>query len=190
MAFSCFCGKPAKSVSVPWGTIQKSRRIANEIHNQSLAQLLRILTVMQRINRHILTLGRLFLIIFFLANSGFTVLLRHCTMAMMDCCGGNDNCTGSSCENEHAAPAPKAATMTLGTGCQVSTFAGGYQTDPSIMGKDSTPRLVKIDILPVVTIDIASQPVNTQALSAFSSAGRIPFPPPVETYVLNAALLI
>lgn len=145
---------------------------------------------MQRINRNIITLGRLFVLAFFVANTGFTLFLRYCTMATPECCGMDDNCPTSSCETGHAAATPKTATTTLGSVCVAVSVAGGYHTDPSVIGKDLTPRQVKSEILPAVTIDIASLRVNTQPLSALSSAGRSPFPPPVETYVLNATLLI
>jgi len=126
-----------------------------------------------------------------MANSGFIVFLRYCTMATPDCCGMDDNCTTASCETEHAAARPNSATTTLGSVCDAVRVAGGYRTDPSVIGKDVTPRHVKIiEVLPAVTIDIAFQRGNAQPLTAFSSAGRSPFPPPVETYVLNATLLI
>ena len=155
---------------------------------------------MRLINKHMSALGHLFLLLFFLANSGFTVVLYHCTMAhcaMTDelsgkaCCTGKDECTTESCEDEAGPQGPVAHPVTVDQRCMTATIAGGNLTEPTIVEKAlNSQQILKADQLPTAIFGTAiGSRLNPPAFHLASSASNV-FTSSVETYVLNATFLI
>ena len=145
---------------------------------------------MRSLNRHLLTIGRLFVLLFFLANSGFTVVLYHCTMGEMDCCGTSDDGMSCGCSMMDPPQISSGPSITAGISCQSLIVAGGLKTDPTVVEKESAARLLKVDLVPAFTPDFTSFTTTCQ-LQPFSLPSlRDVSPHTVETYVLNSAFLI
>ncbi len=143
---------------------------------------------MQSLDRHIPVIGRLFLVLFFAANSGFSVALSYCTMSK----GGDDACAMAATCNEHSTPGTS-HDVSVGNHfqCMVNTVAGGLQTEPTTVEKHTLNRLItKLAELPVALPVLLSKEVVDQPLTLFSSAGINVSPPSVEKYVLNETFLI
>jgi hypothetical protein len=155
---------------------------------------------MRVINKHMSAFGRLFLLLFFLANSGYTVVLYHCTVtqcAMKDgmsgkaCCTGKDDCTTESCEALAAPQGPVAPSVTVDQKCMTATIAGGNLHEPAIVEvKFNGQQILKADLLPTAIFGTAiGSRLDLPAFHLASSASNV-FTSSVETYVLNATFLI
>jgi hypothetical protein len=150
---------------------------------------------MRLLNKHILTFGRLLLVFFFLANSGFTVVLYHCTMADemcgMSCCDGKNDSQAGACEDMDGPQTPATHPVTVDQPCQTVTVLGGYQVDPTVVAKAFDGRqIIKIDLLPNFVYQTAiGDRVDLPAFHLVSAASNVSTPS-VETYVLNATFLI
>lgn len=150
---------------------------------------------MRFLNRHILTIGRLFVLLFFLANSGFTVVLYNCTMTDemcgMSCCTGLDDCSAETCQDMEGPQTPAAHTITVDQPCQTATVVGGYRTEPTVLEKEFNGRqIIKVDLLPTSVYETAiGDRFDLPAFHLVSAASNVS-PPSVETYVLNATFLI
>jgi hypothetical protein len=141
-------------------------------------------------NRHILTIGRLFVLVFFLANSGFTVVLYHCTMEEMDCCSTSDEQMSGACSMMDPPQTSSGPAVTSGDNCHSMTIAGGLKTDPTVVEKESVARVIKMDLVPAFTPDFALSTVFPQVQSFSSAASQNVSTPAVETYILNSTFLI
>jgi|GEM_PF-1630514 len=157
---------------------------------------------MRLVDKHICGFSRLFLVLFFLANSGFTVVLYRCTMTKcamtgsvlgMECCSKArmDCCTAGSCEEVAVPQVAVADAVTMDRPCETATVAGGYQTDPTVVEKQVNGRqLLTVDLLPTSAFETGIGPrVDLPAFHFTSTASNVS-PPSVETYVLNASFLI
>jgi hypothetical protein len=157
---------------------------------------------MRLVDKHICGSTRLFLVLFFLANSGFTVVLYRCTMtqcAMTDsvsgmaCCAkvGMDCCTAGSCEGVAAPQVAVADAVTMDQPCETATVVGGYQTDPTVVEKQFDGRQIfTVDLLPTSAFEGGIGPRADLPAFHFTSTASNVSPPSVETYVLNASFLI
>jgi len=155
---------------------------------------------MRFLDRHTLTFGRLFLLLFFVANSGFTVVLYNCSMTHrattnemsgMSCCQGMDCCTCALCKDAAGSQAPASQRVTLDQQCMTVTIAGGTLTEPTIVEKGFTgQQIIKAVLLPgaVCATAVDSRP-DLPALRLASASTNVATSS-VETYVLNAAFLI
>ncbi len=146
-------------------------------------------------SRHIATVGRLLLVLFFLANAGFTYVLQECSMQGttdgMMCCDGQGPTSASACANVDPDQAIHATLDAGNSGCMVMIVLGGLQTDPKFVEKDARGlHLSKIDFVPVSTTVISSSPNVDGRFSLNSSAVSRVSPPAVEKYVLTASFLI
>ncbi len=146
-------------------------------------------------SRHILTLGRLLLVVFILANSGFTLVLYECKMSdappQMACCGEPIPASSDAC-GDMGSPKPATANpAAISTPCMVMTIAGGLQTDPKFVEKASIDRQVtKIDFMPVEASAPSNGPKPNGPFCLISTAVSRVSPPSVEKYVLTASFLI
>jgi hypothetical protein len=145
---------------------------------------------MRFLNQHILTIGRLFVLLFFLANSGFTVVLYHCTMEEMECCTTSDGQMSGACSMMDPPQTPSGPAVTSGDNCQSMIIAGGLKTDPTLLEKESVGRVIKLDLVPAFTPDFAFSTVFPQVQPFSLTASQNVSPPAVETYVLNSTFLI
>ena len=151
--------------------------------------------MMRFIGKHILTLGRLLLVLFLVANSGFTIVLYHCTMRDdpdgVSCCSDNNACPAGTCANAGPGPSADAMLARSDVPCMAMTVAGGLQTDPTIVEKESTARLhSKVTMLPVFAPDPALSQNLEEPLFLLSSAASNVSLRSVEKYVLNATFRI
>jgi len=155
---------------------------------------------MRLLNKHILGFGRFFLALFFLANSGFTIVLYHCTMtqcAMTDaisgmaCCVGMNCCNAGSFDDAAGPQATVAHAVTLKQLCQTTTVVGGFHAEPTVVEKQFNGRqIMDVDLLPTSVFETAIGPrLDLRAFHLASAASNVS-PPSVETYVLNASFLI
>jgi hypothetical protein len=150
---------------------------------------------MRFLNKYIFGLGRHFLVLFFLANSGFTVVLYHCTMTDemcgMSCCNGTNDCPPGACEDMDGPQTPAMHAITMAQPCQTATVIGGYQTEPTVVEKEfNGQQILKADLLPTSLYETAvGSRLDLPAFHLASSASNVSTSS-VETYVLNASFLI
>jgi hypothetical protein len=149
---------------------------------------------MQLLNRHILVIGRLLLALFFMANSGFTVVQRYCTMAQenhgVTCADDNDGCSDATC-NDDGVPQPATApAITDNLSCHALSIGGGLPSDPTIVEKESSARHINAPLLlaPVPDLGINIQ-VDSSLHHLLPAFAHVPLHS-VETYVLNSTFLI
>jgi hypothetical protein len=145
---------------------------------------------MRSLTRHILIIGRLFVLIFFLANSGFTVVLYHCTMGDMDCCGTSDDDMSVACGMMDVPPTSSGPSITSGFNCLSVIIAGGLRTDPTVVEKESAARLLKVDLIAAFNPHSALSTGTPQVQPFSPVAAPDVSPPTVERYVLNSTFLI
>ena len=154
---------------------------------------------MLRLNNHIAPFRHFILALFFLANSGFTVVLYHCTVTVcpmgqelpaMSCCSGDHGCTCGMCEE---AARPRTAgehSVTLSRQCQTATVAGGNISEPTILNKTITGRVLANPDCPAVhSHSLATAPRFEFSVFHMSIPSNVSTSS-VEKYVLNAAFLI
>ena len=145
---------------------------------------------MNLFNRHFLSIGRILALLLFVANSGFTVVLYHCTMRGMDCCPQSEGRVSHACRL--MSPRQGASTQAIAARdkCDLMTLAGGLKTDPTVIEKESLTRVVKGDPCNTLNIHTAQSTVPFQIQPTFPTASRMALPHSVETYVLNSTFLI
>jgi len=150
---------------------------------------------MHSVNKHILALGRLFLVLFFLANTGLTFILYHCTMCGtadgMACCDHQKPATASHCSDMDSPPQTGATLAAHSASCMVTTVVGGLQTDPKFVEKASfAPQVTKIDFVRVALSASSNGPNVDRPFCLLTSVDSNFSPPSVEKYVLTASFLI
>jgi hypothetical protein len=150
---------------------------------------------MRVLNKNILGFSRLFLMLFFLANSGFTVVLYHCTMTEemcgMSCCKGISDCSAGACQDMGGSQTPETKSERVDQPCRTATVVGGVQTEPTVVEKQFNGRqIISVDLLPTSVFETAIGPCVDLPAFHFTSTASNVSPPSVDTYVLNASFLI
>ena len=151
-------------------------------------------------DEHTLTFGRLFLLLFFIANSGFTVVLYNCSMAPrattnemsgMSCCEGMACCTGAGCEDAARPQAPVGHVVRVDQQCLTATMAGGSLTEPTIVEKAfNGQQILKADPLWAVVYEpVIGSGLDLPGFHLVSASSNVSRSS-VETYVLNVSFLI
>ena len=132
-------------------------------------------------NKHIAVLGRVVLILFVIASSGFTLALRICLMNSPDCCS-------TMCQD--SAPSAKEASVGAQMGCPKSIVAGGLNTNPGLIEKSVKLQNGRYEVLSVTVLhpERYAQPQNQ--FGQFTSYSSSSSPPSVEKYVLYSSFLI
>ncbi len=145
---------------------------------------------MQLLGKHILVLGRLFILLFLVVNAGYTVVLYHCTMQYMGCCAASSGEMAGSCGMMDTPKATDGASVSSGEKCVTLEIAGGVKTDPTVVEKSFSHRLFSSD-LPNYAVSAQSFVlVDTyNQTHAFTTSTSIS-PPSVEKYVLASSFLI
>ena len=133
----------------------------------------------------------LILTIFVLTNSGFTAIIRQCTMTSpkdMTCCdsSGDQNQTTA---NEGRTQSESTLSLTQ-TDCHISILVGGLTFAPALLEKNN-PVLTSKAIACIVSHEEQGPLCTFDVTSALvpNSAATIA-PPPVEKCVLNSSFLI
>ena len=132
-------------------------------------------------DKHIEVLGRLFVLLFMIASSGFTVVLRNCLMNSPDCCA-------TMCQE--SAPSAKDESVNAQMGCPMSIVAGGLNTNPGLIEKSVKLQNNRHEVLPVTVSHPGryAQPQNEFGrITPYSSSSSHPS---VEKYVLYSSFLI
>ncbi len=134
-------------------------------------------------------MGRLFILVFFLAASGFTVVLHHCTEQEQACCPTSDH---GSCACAMTDPSQSSDTPSVYAGdcCDSVLIAGGLKIDDMVVEEESATRVVKPELVKTLTagslsLTLAPMRIPHSWITSFNIA-----PPTVETYVLNSTFLI
>ena len=140
--------------------------------------------------RHILFIGRILVLLFFLANSGFTVIFHRCTMEDVSCCGGSDDNRSGNCGMMDLPQAFGGPSVTAGGNCISVIIAGGLKADPTVVEKEFTAGLAKADLVVASTQDFGSSTISPQFQLLSSTATRDVSPPSVAKYVFNSSFLI
>jgi hypothetical protein len=139
-------------------------------------------------------MGRLFLLLFVLANSGFTLVLYQCAMSAasedMACCETSGKEMDDSCQMSTGHQPAQSATVTSNDACHSVVVAGGLQETPSFVEKVALSSIDKT-ILTVAVAPLLSVPsLVTHSFSLHTSVETNVSPRAVDTYVLNSTFLI
>src|SRR3990172_1456273 len=99
---------------------------------------------MKFIPRHMILSGRILAILFILANSGFTAVLRQCTMksdAPMECCGDSNQSNKSACDGTQNQAGLRLVESQFS--CHTTTLAGGIASTSALLQKESARQNAK-----------------------------------------------
>jgi hypothetical protein len=141
--------------------------------------------------KHIVLTTRLLVALFIVANSGFTTVIRQCTMEPahpMDCCAAS----GERHNTPIGGPRPQGEATVAGVlpDCSISTVVGGLANAPALLDKENTVHSSKI----ITSIPLSELPAffNTITKRSFhSSDPSLTFSPhSTEKCVLNSTFLI
>lgn len=141
--------------------------------------------------RHMILSGRILAILFILANSGFTAVLRQCTMksiAPMECCGGSDQSNESTCDGTQNQAGLRLVESQFS--CHTTTLVGGIATTFALLQKELTKQNIKTNEMcgryqqNTICTNTLYHSTNPAQVTATLS------PPSVEKYVLNETFLI
>ncbi len=143
---------------------------------------------MNALIKHRTPLGGLVLLLFVLANGGFTIVVSTCTMGAHGCVCGMENCAPGCCSFQP----DNAGEVTLSSDgdCHATFVIGGLPELPSIIektaaeGQARTPSAVAPALSP--GLDAPAAPLLTNIFATVSSVRT----PSVEKYLLNATFLI
>jgi hypothetical protein len=141
-------------------------------------------------NRHIRGIGRVLILLFFLANSGFTLVLRHCTTGMMECRSASDGHMASACCMMDPPLTPGDHAFTAGNRCHSVEVAGGLKTDPTLVENVRVAHVTKLDMTGILTPSLSSSDNSAHFPHVVTTAPHTVSASPVETYVLNETFLI
>jgi hypothetical protein len=137
-----------------------------------------------------LSFGSLMLVLFFLANSGFTMVLDKCAMEEKNCCGGEGDCPAGLCERQRESPTSGPARVTLSMPCQIIAVGGGFRTEPTVVEKASSPEPVRLTFLPRGFPDNSVHLCLRQPYHRSASASEAAGLPSVDKCVFNSVFLI
>ncbi len=141
--------------------------------------------------KHIVLATWLLVILFIMANSGFTTVIRQCTMETadpMDCCAGSSEGNGMPISGPRAQG--EATVAGVLPDCSISTIVGGLANAPALLEKENTIHSSKI----FISIPPSEQPAffNTITKQSFHSSNpSLTFSLlSAEKCVLNSTFLI
>ena len=142
-------------------------------------------------SKHIVLTTRLLVALFIAANSGFTTVIRQCTMEPthpMDCCAVSGERHNTPISAPHAQG--EATVVRVLPDCIISTVVGGLANAPALLDKENTVHSSKI----ITSVPPSEQPAffNTITKQSFHfSDPSLTFSPlSAEKCVLNSTFLI
>lgn len=145
---------------------------------------------MKDLRRNISGVYRLFILLFFVANSGFTVVLYHCTMDGMPDCINSDKGVPVNCGAGEHQQASGALVTSASMPCHVIKVAGGFHTDPSVVERESGTKHIKVEQIQAPVSLCVSIPLVHHETYLFNCNRSNTSLHPVEAYVLNSTFLI
>ncbi|MGA9407488.1 MAG: hypothetical protein WBW71_10185 [Bacteroidota bacterium] len=135
--------------------------------------------------KHSILAGRILLVLFLGANSGFTTVIRQCAMESahpMDCCS-------NTCENADG-PKSQATIARVLPDCHSTTVVGGLNNTIALLEKESIIHSSKIIISFLSLQELPfSKTITTQPVY-FSNPSLTFSPASAEKCVLNSTFLI
>ncbi|MDH3252064.1 MAG: hypothetical protein OEM41_04680 [Ignavibacteria bacterium] len=134
---------------------------------------------------HIIIFGRLFVLIFFLVNAGFTTVLEQCAMQSESCCGTPTHMMACNMGVEADAPMVSGP----GSGCHVITLFGGRANSDGLWEKDAQQNAQKSNVLPLVSILSRLVVDNGSSVNLRLADRRPSLHPRVGKYILHEAFL-
>lgn len=135
--------------------------------------------------------GRILAILFILANSGFTAVLRQCTMkseAPMECCSGSKESDEATCDGTQNQAGLRVIESQFS--CHTTTLVGGIASTSALLQKESARQSTMGNEL------CAQHQQHTTSTSAVDHSTNPAYfaatlsPPSVEKCVLNSSFLI
>lgn len=143
---------------------------------------------MKLFNKHILFVGRVVAILFFIASSGFTTILHICTMEASECCDPSGASDHHACPDEESSSPVAGASITGVNDCHINAVVGGLSAIQALLEKDSKVQNISVLALLVPTFVSFASSINTSSFTY--SYSETVSPPSVEKYVLNETFLI
>ena len=142
---------------------------------------------MIHLGRHIRWWASVFALLFFFSVSGFTAIVRVCTMKPMACCMGPGQMSNRTCDN--GSPSVPGKAVFSNSVCHVDLVAGGLNSVQGLVEKDahSPVKTVAAAFLAPYAQDVA---FNRSDDVSFALINQISPPPAVEKYILTASFLI
>lgn len=146
--------------------------------------------LMLSLYRHTLVAGRVLLLFFVLANTGFTVVLDYCIMGSMVCCIESDTAKDDPCCATQHSHRSGDLTISGTLGCHSTELVGGLNSNPTLVESRPVMQGPKVDTPSPFAAGYITAHFSTH-LPTFRHDGSLhPFPTSVETYVLNSSFLI
>ena len=146
---------------------------------------------MRFFSQHTIIAGRILAVLFVLANSGFTTVLRQCTMksdALMECCSIPEK-SDAACSDAVQKNATSLRIVSQFS-CRTITLVGGIASTNALLDRESSNQNNKANAcsnhlqqLPLFTICTT----HPEILSQFSETISLPS---VEKCLLNSTFLI
>jgi hypothetical protein len=151
---------------------------------------------MRRFPKHIVVVGRLLVVLFVLANSGFTAVLHQCAMGgeqsaqsnqTIECCSTSSENSRSACEVPQATPSSSIVNQFT---CHTNTVVGGLAGTSALLEKESKTQLSKLgEWSGNLAQEIVFKPIINHSFTLAHFAINTS-PPSVEKCVLNSSFLI
>jgi len=131
--------------------------------------------------------ARILLVLFFIANAGFTRIVQTCSMDDMGCCGS----THSEMQCPSNSPIPGETALTANADCMTHATLGGHANTRAIeVNSLKIAKLQTVGSLPMLLLHIPNLTTNKSSV-AISLAHNLLCPiPSSPKYVLNLSLLI
>jgi hypothetical protein len=138
-------------------------------------------------SKHSALIGRIFLTLFIVANSGFTTVVRQCTMKSsqaMECCANTNSQNSSKHQNGELVLVGTAAD------CHSSSIAGGLANVSAVVEKENRIHSAKtLLIAPFYCGSLFSEVFSKSSLNSLPLSSPL-FPLFGEKCVLNSTFLI
>lgn len=150
---------------------------------------------MKRFLQHIIVIGRLLIVLFVLANSGFTAVLHQCAMGgdqsaqsqPVECCSIPSENSRSACEVPQATPSSSIVSQFT---CHTNTVVGGLVGTSALLEKQSKTQPSKLgEWSGNLAQQTVFKPIINHSFTLAYFAVDIS-PPSVEKCVLNSSFLI
>lgn len=151
---------------------------------------------MRRFPKHIVVVGRFLIVLFVLANSGFTAVLHQCAMGgdqsarsnqTIECCSTSSENSRSACEVSQATPSLSIVNLFT---CHTNTVVGGLVGTSALLEKEIKTQLSKLgEWSGHLAQQTVFKPIINQSFTLAYFAINTS-PPSVEKCVLNSSFLI
>ena len=143
--------------------------------------------------KHIVAFGRLLVLLFVLANAGFTAVLHKCSMEntqvtkLAECCGNSDESNRLACELPQSM---SSSTHGVQFTCHTNTIVGGLTGTTALLEKKSKIQLSKFSERQVSLHQVSTFTSDVIHSIYFSFSSTSISPPSVEKCVLYSSFLI